>query len=75
MSEAEDIYNFHPDLIENRLKLSECLLFGMLKKETYDKIFLEINSTYLEADMMLHFLESKGLKAEYEQFCEHGISD
>lgn len=63
------------ELLEIRSTLTESLLFGVLRKETFEEIFKKLETVYLENDLLFRFLESKKLQNEFEQFCELGSSD
>lgn len=63
------------ELLEIRSTLTESLLFGVLRKETFEEIFKKLETVYLENDLLFKFLESKKLQNEFEQFCELGSSD
>ncbi|MCU0825297.1 MAG: hypothetical protein MUF77_11720 [Leptospira sp.] len=63
------------ELLEIRSTLTESLLFGALRKETFEEIFKKLETVYLENEILFKFLESKKLQNEFEQFCELGSSD
>lgn len=63
------------ELLEIRSTLTESLLFGVLRKVTFEEIFKKLETVYLENELLFRFLESKKLQNEFEQYCELGSSD
>lgn len=63
------------ELLRMRSTLTENLLFGTLRKDTFDEIFTRLEIVYLENEMLREFIKSKNLESEFQQFSELGSSD
>jgi hypothetical protein len=55
-----------------RATLSESMCFGVLKHDLFDQCMEDINDLCISENSLWEFIKQKGLKTEFEQYCNLG---